>query len=107
MSQYVIRLTHTSDQCPTANSKSREMYVKGVPELPQLAQKLGLKFLAGPLVLSAEHEGIAVVEADNIETVHEFVLQSGLVQLNSVRVTLAQPIEEALKQMERIPPPLY
>ena len=107
MPQYVIRLTHPPDQCPTANSKTREMFIKGAPELPQLAQRLGLTFLAGPLILGAEHDGIAVVEADKLETVQEFILQSGLVQWNSVRVSQAMSVQEAIQSLEKVPPPLY
>jgi hypothetical protein len=107
MPQYVIRLTHPPDQCPTANAKTREMFVKGAPELPQLAQKLRITFLAGPLILGSEHEGVAVVEADKIETVQEFVLQSGLVQWNSVRVSQAMSVQEAIQSLEKVPPPLY
>jgi hypothetical protein len=67
MPHCVIRWTHPPDQCPTANSKIREMVVKRAPELPQLAEKLGIKFVAGPLVIGDEREGVAVVEADMIE----------------------------------------
>lgn len=62
MPQYVIRLTPPPDQCPTANAKVREIFIKGAPALPHLAQRLGLTFLAGPLSLGADHEGLAVVE---------------------------------------------
>jgi len=83
------------------------MFVKGAPELPQLAQKLRIRFLAGPLILGAEHEGVAVVEADKIETVQEFILQSGMVQWNSVRVSHAMSVQEAIESLEKVPPPLY
>ena len=107
MPQYVIRMTHPPDQCPTANSKTRAMFVNGAPELPQIAQKLRIKFLAGPLIIGAEHEGVAVVEADKIEPVQEFILQSGLVQWNSVRVAWAMSMQEAIESLEKVPPPLY
>jgi len=63
--------------------------------------------LAGPLILGTEHDGIAVVEADSVETVPEFILQSGLVQWNSVRVSSARTLPEAIEEMKRVPPPLY
>ena len=107
MPQYVVRLTHPPDQCPTANAKTRKMMVEGASAFPQLAEKLKIKFVAGPLVLGMEHDGIAVVEADSVETVQEFVLQSGLVQWNSVRVSQAMSIQEAIQSMEKVPPPLY
>lgn len=75
--------------------------------MPELAQKLKIKFMAGPLIIGMEHDGVAVVEADRVETVQEFILQSGLVQWNSVRVSSARTMQEALEEMKRVPPPLY
>lgn len=107
MPTYAIRLTHPPDQCPTANSKVRERMQKGAQELPQLAQRLGVGIVAGPYVLGAEHDGLAVVEADRVETVNEFLLRSGLVQWNSARVSMAQPLQEALGELDKAPAPLY
>jgi hypothetical protein len=107
MPQYVVELTHTSDQCPTANSKVRERAIKGSAEMPKLAQKLGVTFVAGPLVLGSEHASMAVVEAEKIETVNDFLLQSGLIQWNTVRVVTAKPLEESMKELEKAPPPIY
>jgi hypothetical protein len=107
MPQYVIRLTHPPDQCPTANGKIRDLFTKAASTFPQLAQKLKVNFVAGPLILGAEHESIAVAEADTIETIEEFVLQSGLIQWNTVRVAAAMSLEEAMQRLERVPPPIY
>lgn len=107
MPQYVIRLTHPPDQCPTANAKIRKMLLEGATALPQLAQKLRVKITAGPLILGMEHEGVAVVEADSVETVQEFILQSGLMQWNAVRVSSARSMQQAVEEMSRVPPPLY
>jgi len=107
MPQYVIRITHPPDQCPTANAKTRKMLLEGATALPQLAQKLRVKITAGPLILGMEHEGVTVVEADSVETVQEFILQSGLMQWNSVRVSSARTMQQAIEEMSRVPPPLY
>jgi hypothetical protein len=107
MPQYFVRLEHTSDQCPSANSKTRERALRGVPEIPKLAQKLGLKFIVGPLVLAAEHVTVALVETEKIETVQEFVMRAGLSQWNSVRVSTVQSMEESIKDLEKMPPPIY
>ena len=107
MAQYVVRSTHSSDQCPTSNSKIRERMLKGAQEIPRLAEKLGVRIVAGPLILAAEHESVAVVESDTPEAVHDFVLQSGLVQWNRVQVTPTHTLQQALKDLEKLPPPLY
>jgi hypothetical protein len=79
----------------------------GAGQIPEVAQRVGVKIVAGPMILGSEHEAVAIVEADSAEAVHEFTLQSGLVQWNSVRVSVARPLPEALTEMERMPPPLY
>jgi hypothetical protein len=107
MGLYVVKLQHTSEACPTANTKARERMIKGAPEIPKLAQKLGIRFVAGPLVLGSTHESIAVVETDRIETVEEFILQAGLMQWNTIHVFAAKTLEESMKDLEKIPPPLY
>jgi hypothetical protein len=107
MTTFVVTLVHTSDQCPTANSKVRERVVGGAAEIPGLAEKLGVKIVAGPLVLASEHESVAVVEADRVESVNDFIQRSGLIQWNSVRVSLAEPLQEALGRLDSLPPALY
>src|SRR6266571_589816 len=76
---YAVRLNHPPDQCPTANAETREMMQKGAAELPRLAEQLGVKFIAGPYVLGAEHDGLAIVEAQNVEKVEDFIMRSGMV----------------------------
>ncbi len=107
MSQYVVRLVHSSDQCPSSNSKIRERVTKGEQEIPRLAEKLGIRFIAGPLLIASEHEAIAVLESDTPEAVQEFIFQSGLMQWNTVRVSPAKPLQDVMKDFEKMPPPLY
>jgi hypothetical protein len=108
MSTFVIRSVHSSDQCPTANSKVRELVQKMGPEMPAVADRLGIKMLAGPYVLGAEHETIAVVEADRVEAVNEFLQATGLMQWNSVKTSLAQHLQDAMGDLDKLPSaPLY
>jgi len=107
MPQYVVRLVHTADQCPMSNSKTRARLVAGAPELPKLAQKLGIKFVAGPLALMTEHESLTVVEAEKIETIEEFIVQSGMIQWNTAKISPARPLADAMSHFDQSPPPLY
>ena len=107
MPTFVLRLVHTSDQCPTANSKVRERVVVGAADIPALADKLGVTIVAGPLILASEHESVAVVEATGADVVNDFVQQSGLIQWNSVRVSLAETMQESLGRLESLPPAIY
>ncbi len=107
MAQYVVRLTHTPDQCPSANSKVRDRMLKGMPEMPKLAAKLGIKFVAGPLALATEHESVTIVESDRPEAVEDFIMQSGLMQWNTARVSPARPLQDVISELDKLPPPLY
>jgi hypothetical protein len=50
---------------------------------------------------------VAVVEADGVEAVNDFIQRSGLIQWSSVRVSLAEPLQEALGRLDSLPPALY
>ena len=104
MSQFAFRWIHPPDQCPTANSKIRQLMLEKAPQIPQMAEKLGIRIVAGPYVFASEHEGIIIVEAPGVEVINQFALQSGLGQWNAVKVAYAQPIEEALQQLEGLTP---
>jgi len=75
--------------------------------MPKLGAKLGIKFVAGPYVLGSEHESQAVVETDKIETIDTFMLQSGMAQWNSVRVSTARGTQEALEELKTLPPSIH
>jgi hypothetical protein len=107
MTTFVLRLVHASDQCPTANAKVRERVLSMGANMNELVEKSGVKLVVPPLILGAEHESVAVVEADDVAQVNEFIYESGLIQWNSVRVSMAEPLPDALKHLEEIPPPLY
>ena len=107
MSTFVLRLNHSSDQCPRANTKVREHVQSLGPRIPQIAEKAGVKVVIGPLILASEHESVVVVEADRVEAVDDFVTQAGLTHWNAVRVSLAQPLADALADLSSVPPPLY
>lgn len=107
MQQFVIKSQHQPDQCPSANSKTRQIMIKAAEELPKLAQKLGVNFISGPLILGPEHEVICVVEADNFDTVQELIFQSGFIQWNTVRITPVMTLYEAIESLKKMPEPLY
>jgi hypothetical protein len=100
---YVIRTNHSAETCPSANSKVLDLVQKVGPEIPTIAERLGVKIVAGPLVMGSEHESVAIVETERVETVNDFLLEAGLVQWNSVRVSMAQPLPDALAELDKLP----
>ena len=73
---------------------------KVAPEIPNIAMKLGVKIVAGPFV-SREHLSVVVVEADKIEAVDQFILQSGLEQWNSVRILPSNTMQDGMREIEK------
>jgi len=103
MAQFVLEISHPPDQCPTANAKVRKLQLPAAADLPSLGKKLGVKFLAGPLV-TTEHRSIAIVEAREEEAIRPFALQSGMIRYNSIRVSLGVPMEQALREVNELDP---
>ena len=103
MAVFVLVTTHSSDQCPTSNAKIRQMFTADPSAMMKLAEKLGVKLIAGPYV-STGHRGFAVVESPKVEAVHEFAMQSGLVQWNSVEIVHVLPQAEAIKDIAGLKP---
>jgi len=103
LSQFVLDMTHSSDQCPTSNATVRKLANGLASELPRLTKKTGVKILAGPLVTTG-HRFLAFVEAASVEAVRDFVFESALIQWNSVEILPGRSMEEALKETDRLKP---
>jgi len=70
--------------------------------MPDLAKRLGVKIITIN-VYGPDHKILAVVEANDIEAVREFVMQSRLVQFNTTAVHATWTLEEALAKADTLP----
>ena len=68
---------------------------EGAGQIPQLAEKLGINIVT-LRVFGPDHIILAVVEADDIDSVRDFALQSRLMQWNTVKINPTYSMEEAL-----------
>lgn len=93
---FVVLATHNAEVCPTANSKTRDLMIQNAPQMTALAQRLGVKLIAGPFV-NREHISVVIVES-TAEALDHYLVESHLAQWNSVRVLPSLPIEEGLRQ---------
>ena len=90
MGLYVIKLQHTSEACPTANTKARERMIKGTPEVPRSwPRSWGSEFVAGPLVLGSPRKHRRGGNRPNRDG-RRFILQDGLMQWNTIHVFAAK-----------------
>jgi hypothetical protein len=101
MATFAIIAEHPPDLCPTSNAQTRQMFKEGASQIPQLAQQLGVEI--GTLrIFGPEHIIVGVVEADDIDAVRTFALQSRLMQWNTVKINATYSLEEALELIDQV-----
>jgi hypothetical protein len=101
MPTFAVIAEHPPNLCPTSNAQTRQMLKQGAGQIPQLAEQLGVQI--GTLrIFGPEHIILLVVEADDIESVRTFALQSRLMQWNTVKINATYSIEEAVTMIDEV-----
>jgi hypothetical protein len=100
--QFVVVAEHAPELCPTSNGKIRELMKDGAKEIPELAKTLGIEIIALN-VLGPDHQVVGVFEAEDINVVREFLMQSRFVQWNTTTVRASWSMEEALRRADALP----
>jgi predicted P-loop ATPase len=98
---FAVIAEHPPDLCPSSNAQTRKMLNEGAAQIPQLAERLGVDIVT-LRVFGPDHIILAVVEANDIEPVREFVLQSRLIQWNTTKINATYSIEEALAKSDEL-----
>jgi hypothetical protein len=101
MATFAVIAEHPPDLCPTSNSQTRRMLKEGAGQIPQLAEQLGVNIVT-LRVFGPDHIILAVVEADDIESVREFILQSRLIQWNTTEIHATYSMEETLVKVDTL-----
>src|SRR5215213_2990823 len=81
MATFAVIAEHPPNLCPTSNAQTRQMMKEGAGQIPQLAEQLGINIVT-LRIFGPDHIVLAVVEADDIDSVRNFALQSHLMQWN-------------------------
>jgi hypothetical protein len=100
--QFLVVGQHPPDLCPASNEAIRTLAREGGKEMPDLAEKLGVK-IGATYVPMTNHMVFVAVEADNIDQVREFTFQGRLSQWNTVEIYATSTLEEALTRVEELP----
>ncbi len=103
MEQFALIATHPPDQCPTANETIRKAFLNRAPEIPKLAEKHGVEYLAGPII-TTEHKSVSIVKAESVEAVRQFLLDTGFIQWNSIEVLHGISMEQAIEEINKLKP---
>ena len=101
MGTFAVIAEHPPELCPTSNARTRQMLKEGAAQIPQLAEQLGIDIVT-LRVFGPDHIVLAVVEANNIEVVRDFILQSRLIQWNTTRIHATYSMEEALAKSDEL-----
>jgi hypothetical protein len=101
MPTFAVIAEHPPELCPTSNATTRRMMGEDAPRLPRLAEQLGVEIVT-LRVFGPDHIVLAVVEADDIEAVRDFIFQSRLIQWNTTEIHATYSLEEALTRADRM-----
>src|SRR5215216_7339113 len=101
MATFAVIAEHPPQLCPTSNAQTRQMFKQGAGQIPQLAEQLGVSI--GTLrIFGPDHIILAVVEADDIDSVRTFALQSRRMQWNTVKIHATYSIDEAVLMIDEV-----
>src|SRR5215212_8860754 len=101
MATFAVIGEHPPNLCPTSNAHTRQMLKEGASQIPQLAEQLGVDIVT-LRVFGPDHIILAVVEADDIDSVRDFVFQSRLIQWNTTKIHATYSIEEAVGMSDEL-----
>lgn len=99
MATFAVIAEHPPELCPTSNAQTRQMLKEGAGQIPQLAEQLGVNIVT-LRVFGPDHIILAVVEADDIEAVREFIFQSRLIQWNTTKIHATYSMEETVVKVD-------
>ena len=74
---------------------------EGAAQIPQLAEELGVNIVT-LRIFGPDHIVLAVVEANDIDVVRNFILQSRLIQWNTTKIHATYSIEEAVSMSDAL-----
>ena len=103
MATFAVIAEHPPNLCPTSNARTRQIMQEGAGQIPQLAEGLGINIVT-MRVFGPDHIILAVVEADDIDSVRDFAFQSRLMQWNKVNIHATYSMEEALVLIDQAEP---
>jgi hypothetical protein len=98
MGTFAVIAEHPPELCPSSNSQTRQMMNEGAGQLQQLAEQLGVSIVT-LRVFGPDHIILAIVDADDIEAVRDFVFESRLVQWNTTKIHATYSMEDALEKV--------
>jgi hypothetical protein len=101
MATFAVIAEHPPELCPTSNARTRQMLKEGAAQMPRLAEQLGVDIVT-LRIFGPDHIVLAVVEANDIEPVRDFIMQSRLIQWNTTKIHATYSMEEAVAKSDEL-----
>jgi hypothetical protein len=101
MATFAVIAEHPPELCPTSNAQTRRMLKEGAAQIPQLAEELGVNIVT-LRIFGPDHIALAVVEANDIEVVRNFILHSRLIQWNTTKIHPTYSMDEAIAKSDAL-----
>lgn len=104
--RFALTLTHPPNVCPSGNKASREASIKWWKALPELTKRYNLKMLSFDH-FDPEHLMIAIFEAESLESVRDFAMQTGIIAWNDVKIHALTPVSALMDNIDQAPPTIF
>lgn len=99
---FVVILEHPPNLCPHSNAMARKQFER-IPELYETAKKMGVEIVFAGIPVP-EHKTFMVLRAPNFETTRRLMVESGIVQTNTVHIYITESFEEFSKEIKKTIP---
>jgi hypothetical protein len=101
MATFALIAEHPPELCPTSNAQTRQILKQGASQIPHIAEQLDVT-VDTLRIFGPDHIILAVVEANDIDSVRSFALQSRLMQWNTVKIHATYSLEEAVGMIDEV-----
>ena len=100
---FVIIAEHPPNLCPSANAMVRKQMKEGFPMMKEIAKKLGAEmfFVGIPMI---DHKIFLILKAPSFEVTRQFLIDSRLIQTNTIHIYPTVSFEESMKLADSLPP---
>ena len=100
---FVVITEHPPNLCASANAMVRKQMTEGFPQLPNLAKSMGVEiaYVGIPVV---DHKIFMVLKAPNFETARKFIVESGIMQTNTIHIYPVVSFDEAMGMVGSLVP---
>jgi len=101
---FVVIAEHPPNLCPSSNSMVRKQMTEGFTKMSEMAKKIGVEmvFVGIPML---DHKIFMVLKAPSFEVARQFLVESRIIQTNTIHIYPTLSFEESMKMVEQIPPP--